>query len=179
VTTGSLAWSYPDVPSGFGTTHDVVLDVDRNLLSSVTGSSVTPTNKLVRVTATGEADGESQSGNIQVSPLLGAGGRLYSVDTSGTLSAWSAGNLAVTWSTKLDSSITSVTAPNLDCTRDASGEKQLGRPGVLYFGTQTASVYAVVVDSPGLDVNAQWPMYLHDPRHTSNAQTGMAEFGCE
>jgi hypothetical protein len=178
VTTGSLAWSYPDVPSGFGATHDVILDVDGNLISSASWASVGPKDKLVRVTASGKPDGETPSGFISVSPLLGAGGRLYSVDGMGTLSTWQAEDLSASWSIRLEPS-TYVTAPNLDCSRDANGEKQFGRPGVLYYGTQTASVYAVVVDSPGLDVGAQWPMYLHDPRHTSNAQTGMAEFGCE
>ncbi|MBK7863597.1 MAG: hypothetical protein IPJ65_34325 [Archangiaceae bacterium] len=78
-------------------------------------------------------------------------------------------------------------SPNLDCTRDDLGRPVPGRPGVLYFVSSSTTVpgevrdvqlYAIVVDSAGIDTTAPWPMALHDPRHTNNAATDLAEFRC-
>lgn len=76
-------------------------------------------------------------------------------------------------------------APVLDCTRDLTRAKSPGRPGVAYsvesshsFGGRTVSLVAVIVDSAGIDTAAEWPVHLHDPRHTNNSATPLTEFSC-
>ena len=46
-----------------------------------------------------------------------------------------------------------------------------GVPGVLYAATTSGKVFAVIVDSPGLDPAAPWPRYQHDARNTGNPAT--------
>lgn len=69
------------------------------------------------------------------------------------------------------------TAPALDCTR-LNGTPVPGAPGVLYVGDSTGSVFSFVVDTAGLDPDAQWPKLLHDPRNTNNAATDLTAFAC-
>jgi len=69
---------------------------------------------------------------------------------------------------------------NLDKNRDAAHPCALGQPGVLYVvtaGTQT-TVYAILVDSPGIDGSAPWPRYQHDPGSTGNSGTSLAAWAC-
>jgi hypothetical protein len=47
----------------------------------------------------------------------------------------------------------------------------VGPLGVLYVGSVSGSLYALVVDSPGLDSTAPWPKYQHDVRNTGNPTT--------
>lgn len=68
----------------------------------------------------------------------------------------------------------------LDCTREDGGVRP-GGPGVLYTTTSVSTstfVEAIVVDSPGIDSAAPWPMETHDPRNTSNLTTPLSEFAC-
>jgi len=43
--------------------------------------------------------------------------------------------------------------------------------GSLYVGSLSGNMFAVVVDSPGLDSTAPWPKYQHDVRNTGNPTT--------
>ncbi|MBL8957998.1 MAG: hypothetical protein JNK82_44905 [Myxococcaceae bacterium] len=72
---------------------------------------------------------------------------------------------------------------SLDCSRDSSGNGQAGQPGVLYTRSYVSAqdvdvLRAVVVDSPGLDDQAAWPMEKHDPRNTNYLATPLADFSC-
>jgi len=58
----------------------------------------------------------------------------------------------------------------MDCARD-SGVAAGSATGPLYVGTTGGSLYALVVDSPGLDSTAPWPKYQHDVRNTGNPTT--------
>ena len=67
----------------------------------------------------------------------------------------------------------------LDCSRNGAGVKLSNRPGVVYFSSAAVpAIYAVVVDSRGLDFNASWPLPQHDPRRTNSAETSLAPFSC-
>lgn len=75
---------------------------------------------------------------------------------------------------------------NLDCARDSSTAKLPGRPGTLYvvwaFDYQSPNprtrLEALVVDSPGIDGTAKWPMAQHDPRNSNNLLTPLTDFSC-
>ena len=102
------------------------------------------------------------------SPTLGADGLLYLPTEDGQLSAVSPGG-ALLWSARLGSG--RGTAPMLDpCRR------------TLYLATQdgpTGALWAIAVDSPGLDVRAAvWPHARHDYQGTGNAAAaGLVECG--
>ena len=79
-----------------------------------------------------------------------------------------------------------ITSPNIDCTRAASGAPIPGRPGVLYLvrssrnlgAFREGELFAIIVDSPGLETASIWPKAFHDPRNTNNGATNLAEFTC-
>ena len=60
---------------------------------------------------------------------------------------------------------------NLDCSRSSDGGVMSGMPGVLYAASQDGKVFAILVDSTGLDPSAPWPKYQHDSRNTGNPGT--------
>jgi hypothetical protein len=43
--------------------------------------------------------------------------------------------------------------------------------GILYVGSVSGSLFAVVVDSAGLEPTSPWPKYQHDVRNTGNPTT--------
>jgi hypothetical protein len=58
-------------------------------------------------------------------------------------------------------------APTLDCAR--VGGVPVARPGTLYVvGPGDPNVYALIVDSHGLDVLSPWPKFQHDGRNSGN-----------
>lgn len=123
----------------------------------------------------------SASGNIHGAPLLGEGGLLYVGTSAGTLEARNSADLSSVWSWSGTAAMklgTIESSPNIDCTRNASGAKVSGAPGVLYFGSNNGKLYAIIVDSRGIDTTAPWPKYQHDPRNTGNADTPWTEFAC-
>jgi hypothetical protein len=113
------------------------------------------------------------AGALVASPVLGQGGFVYTVDQAGNVVTWDTG-LTQHWS------FAPAAAPatlNLDCARDSSGNL-LPRPGVLLIASNTGTLYAIVVDSVGIDNLAPWPMAQHDPRHSGSAGTNLSEFIC-
>ncbi|MBL8950702.1 MAG: hypothetical protein JNK82_07995 [Myxococcaceae bacterium] len=88
------------------------------------------------------------------------------------------------WSTPLSVNGVLARPVSLDCSRDSGGGKLAGRPGVLYTtasiaGASPATILtAIIVDSPGVDGDAPWPMEKHDPRNTNNLTTPLGEFSC-
>jgi outer membrane protein assembly factor BamB len=112
------------------------------------------------------------AGTLRGAPVVGRNDRLYTLNTEGRVTAWTASTLTPQWSVELVLDLSAVDAsPTLDCHRDASGQGLTGRSvGTLYFGGGTR-LYALVVDSPGLDPNSPWPKYQHDARNTGNPAT--------
>jgi hypothetical protein len=108
-------------------------------------------------------------------PVLGRDGTLYATISSGgpgSLMAWSSTELSPRWTADLGR-IEEGSELTLDCARNASTGAQLaGRPGVLYVASGLERrLYAIVVDSPGLDASAPWPKFQHDARNTGNPAT--------
>src|SRR5262249_7192101 len=103
---------------------------------------------------------------VQTTPLLTSDGRIYSVAPSGLLEV-PASDLSIDWSWPMPAPVEA--SMNIDCARDSSGAKLIGRPGVLYVAGDNGKLYAVVVESRGLDVSAAWPRHQHDPRNTGNS----------
>ena len=60
--------------------------------------------------------------------------------------------------------------PTLDCNRRRPGSGT----GILYVATDTHSLAAIVVDSPGLDPNAPWPKYQRTAGNVGNTATSFA-----
>ncbi|MFL5346807.1 MAG: hypothetical protein ACJ8AT_18655 [Hyalangium sp.] len=110
-------------------------------------------------------------GTLKGSPVIGKNDRLYTLNTVGKLSAWIASSLAPVWSADLVLDLAKDTSPTLDCRRDASGNAVAGSSmGSLYFAGGN-KLYAIIVDSPGMDPNAPWPRFQHDARNTGNPAT--------
>ncbi|OJH42310.1 hypothetical protein BON30_03640 [Cystobacter ferrugineus] len=120
------------------------------------------------------ADGGTQtiqtpSEIIKGTPVWGAGGYVYTASsTSGVIQARRPLE-HIEWQFDAESPIEA--SMNLDCSRAADGGVVAGMPGVLYAASQDGRVFAIVVDSPGLDSTAPWPKYQHDSRNTGNPDT--------
>nr|AYM53322.1 cell surface protein [Cystobacter fuscus] len=120
------------------------------------------------------ADGGTQSIQtpsevIKGAPVWGAGGYVYTASsTSGVIQARRPLD-HIEWQFDAESPIEA--SMNLDCSRAADGGVLSGMPGVLYAASQDGRVFAIVVDSPGLDSTAPWPKYQHDSRNTGNPDT--------
>ncbi|HVP60842.1 MAG TPA: PQQ-binding-like beta-propeller repeat protein, partial [Myxococcaceae bacterium] len=107
------------------------------------------------------------SGPARSVPLAGAGGLLYVASNAGSLEARSSDRRVWAVSLAPEGISASVT---LDCSR--APRSAAGNPsGILYSATTAGSLFAIVVDSPGLDSTAPWPKYQHDVRNTGNPST--------
>jgi hypothetical protein len=111
---------------------------------------------------------ESPLGPITAAPVLGQGGLVYALNTSGQLSVLD-NTLKLHWSAPVSGTGFNV-SPNLDCNRDSSGTPRAG-PGVLYVQSNDGMLTAILVDSHGLDTSSPWPRYQHDARNTGNSTT--------
>jgi len=109
---------------------------------------------------------------IKAAPAVGSDGSLYVSGSDGQLHLFS--GKQVVWSQLLEGSLES---PTLDCSRDGALQP-LARPGILYVGTSTGALFAIITDSRGLDVTSPWPKLHHDPGNTSNASVSLAPFAC-
>lgn len=164
--TGSFSWNV-----GNGNLGSITLSGDGS--SFFVATTLPP--KLVRFNGTGQTVAQGDIGADKASALaLGEGGKVYSVNGSGTLTVWTR-DVAPLWSTGLGvGSLGDSPKVTLDCNRIRSGAV-----GSLYLASRkTQSVVAVVVDSKGLDLDAHWPLDRHDSRHTSYLQTPLDAFGC-
>jgi len=109
-------------------------------------------------------------GTLRGAPVVAKNDGLFTLNTAGRLTAWTASTLAPLWNVDLPFSTGVVEASmTLDCRREASGRAVAG-PGTLYVPVGSR-LYAFLVDSPGLDPNAPWPKYQHDARNTGNPAT--------
>ncbi len=135
--------------------------------------SLSPPNQLTRYNFSppGVAQTVPGTGVIAAAPVLGADGKVYTLNKTGELVVWSGSDLASQW--RLSISATNVEAsPTLDCAR-GDDFIPLGSnvPGVLYVAVGN-KLHAFVVDSPRLlkETNS-WPKYQHDARNTGNPAT--------
>jgi PQQ-like domain len=163
--TGSLLGSYPD-----------------GGLSSDPGGPVQINGQLVFSDASTQSasvlfveDNLSQGSRISIpetaasTPLAGAGGKLYLATVSGSLLCRTLGEAS--WSGLLGPAESFLGSPTIDCAARDAGVPVSSMGGVLYVGSLGGNLFAVVVDSPGLDSSAPWPKYQHDVRNTGNPTT--------
>ncbi len=118
-------------------------------------------------------------------PLLGAGGHVYVIGSDGVLRVLNATTLVEEWNW---SGLFPASAPpsaisqlNLDIDRSVPIPCGPSQPGVLYVASTAAGVtklVALLVDSPGLDRQAPWPRYQHNPANTGNSATGLTLWTC-
>lgn len=118
----------------------------------------------------------SLSGAIIGAPAIGADKRLY-VSTRGSKLYALTSSGTVDW--ELDLGHASESSPALDCARHPDGSIDPSRPGTLYVGTDGGKLFAMVVDSKGIDVDAPWPKLHRDPRNSSNASVDLRQFECK
>lgn len=111
--------------------------------------------------------------NVQGGFVLGAGGRLYTTSvrnsSSQVVQSRDAASLAIRWEGPGPK-----TGLSLACGPS-------GRTGVLVGadpGASVPTIYSIVVDDPGLDATADWPMNLHDPRGSRDAASSLSSFQC-
>jgi hypothetical protein len=126
----------------------------------------------------------------ELTPILGGGGLVYVLGTSGELFVRRQAGLAEVWQGTIAATTPSaVTQMALDVYRDSAGQKvcpsgtATTRPalGVLYVLTKsgsTATLTAVVVDSAGLDNQAPWPKYQRDNGNTGNINSDISAWTC-
>jgi hypothetical protein len=159
--------------SGHPLVGDAVIDGQRNLYAGEESP-----NQIAKVLIGTTTELTKATDSVSGAPILGAGGITYTVANSGAISAWKTADLTPLWTASLGTGIQVLASPNLDCSRNADGSARAGAPGVLYMASETGKIYALLVDSPGVDATAPWPMYLHDPRHTANSTTDLTPFSC-
>ncbi len=100
-------------------------------------------------------------------PTVRSGSRIRAIDSA---------SLTVLWETPIALGATAFAPWSIDCARGGPGVP--GSPGVLYAAEGASRITAIIVDSPGVDGTARWPMLQHDPRNTSNSLTPLTDFYC-
>lgn len=115
------------------------------------------------------------SENLQLPLALGEGGLLYTAsrDVASDKTALQVrdfATLAVLWSAP--SSASPVHGFALDCRRPGAGTL------IGEGGDTTPSLYALIVDSRGVDANADWPLIRHDPRNTNDRAASLVPYTC-
>jgi len=156
---GPVGWIYGD-----GGTWNPSISSSNSIIYGDTGSRL---NSVTLNASTGTyvaLDG----GISQGSPLVGKDGLIYVAATDSNLSVFDP-SLNLHWTIQLLASVEASLA--IDCSRNSLGVIIPGRPAVLYVTTTGGQVYALIADSEGLDVDAGWPKYQHDPRNTGNSTT--------
>jgi hypothetical protein len=127
--------------------------------------------------------GTAQTQFGSFAPVVGRSGKLYVVGRDGVVRGLNASTLAEEWNWGAGVLPTNgaVAQLNLDINRDAVSPCGTGQPGVLYIAATRSNVttlYAVLVDSAGLDRNAPWPRHQRDPSNTGNPATALTSWTC-
>ncbi|MBS1153473.1 MAG: cell surface protein [Myxococcaceae bacterium] len=114
-------------------------------------------------------------GLVSATPAVGAGAVIYAASNAGYVYAFD-NTLNELWKISLGTSFD--TSPALDCgPRLADGGVNPG-PGTLYLaGTGSGALYAIIVDSRGLDPTAPWPRFQRDTRNTGSVETPVIASG--
>lgn len=142
--------------------------------------------RRVALNSTGPSFGMADAGQLGGSladraPLLGRGGKVYLVGDDGALRAVNATTLTEEWRWSSAFPVGPTSQLSLDINRDSATPCAAGQPGVLYVAASNNSqtrLYAVLVDSQGLDLLAPWPKHQHNPANTGNAATSLAPWTC-
>jgi outer membrane protein assembly factor BamB len=168
---GSPSWQFPAAGGTLATAYGpAVTSSDELVYGSADGIL-----RKIAIGATSPSHTGASTGQVKGVPALGAGGNVYTANASGDIEAWTP-DLQPLWRFEGDASFE--TSVSLDCARTPAGVKIPGRPGVLYAAASNGKVYAFITDSRGLDVNAPWPKFQHDPRNTGNTATSLTDFTC-
>jgi hypothetical protein len=172
-TGGSLSRVYPTDPSLFSRVFNLAVG-SGNVAYFGTDSGTTDKSFLsLQLDGAGAVPTSVPNvGTLRSAPAIGRNDRLYTVNTLGRVEAWTASTMTSQWSADLTLILDAVDAsPALDCRRDSSGQGLTDKPlGTLYVGG-SSRLFALIVDSAGLDPNAPWPKYQHDARNTGNPAT--------
>jgi hypothetical protein len=97
-------------------------------------------------------------------PVAGLGGLAYFATAGGSLESRSSASTQ-NWSGFLGGGESFAGSPTIGCGPQGSAS------GVLFVGSTSGNLFAVIVDSSGLDPSAPWPKYQHDVRNTGNPTT--------
>ncbi len=173
---GQFRWRFPTTFSGPGPVRNLTIGTGNTAFFGrevTTGSAALTAFDLTSQTPRVSAP---NAGSFPGAPVLGSSGILYTASATGPaanvgeVSAWSANDLSPRW--KLSDSVGRAHAsPALDCARNPDGAPAEARVGVLYVPALDGRMYALIVDSPGLEKNAPWPKYQRDARNTGNTAT--------
>jgi hypothetical protein len=113
--------------------------------------------------------------------LIGKGGVNYVIGSDGVVRAYDNG-LVELWNGSAAPVLNAAMSElNLDINRDVAAPCSAGQPGVLYVTASSSNetrVYAILVDSAGLDRGAPWPKHQHDPSNTGNPATLLNSWTC-
>jgi hypothetical protein len=189
VVSGALDWVFPDGGSSGGKAWGMAVGQGDTLyfdfVTNVTSALVALPVESASLTL---FQPQGSLTNLPGVPVIGKDGTLYVgdqafTDSEGTTPSQVAAyapDLTPLWALEVSGSVS--TSMAIDCARDPSGNP-VGRPGTLYVPTTHPvagidQLYAIIVDSHGLDTHAPWPKYQHDPRNTGNAGTDLSEFDC-
>ncbi|MBU8898967.1 hypothetical protein KRR26_25470 [Corallococcus sp. M34] len=179
VTDGSGVQPYPSTPEA-SQIQSLVVGTEAGAGVAYFGRSNSDTGALsaVSVTDLRELRSAPNAGRFPNAPVLGEGGVLYTASATGAqpgvgeVTAWSAASLTRLWS--LSDSVGRVIAdapsgsPALDCARTSTGAARPESLGTLYVPGANGTLYALIVDSRGLDSTAPWPRPQHDARNSGN-----------
>ena len=113
----------------------------------------------------GSGNTETLSGPLVGTAAVGAGGFVYVGTLTGTLEAHSATATTI-WTSPMGATESFLASPTIAC-----GDSGAAQSGALLLASTSGSLFAVLVDSPGLDPTAPWPKYQHDVRNTGNPTT--------
>jgi len=104
---------------------------------------------------------------------------MYSIHSDDRLRVWRTADLSLEWEGELmPQPLDRLVGLTLDCDRGSDRVGRKGAPGILYMTTTYYGVVAIIVDSPGIDARAAWPVFQHDPRGTNNSSTSLEPFSC-
>ncbi|MCY1081550.1 PQQ-binding-like beta-propeller repeat protein [Archangium lansingense] len=169
----SAAWRYPASFEGVAPVRNLAIGAGNVVFFGHEDSTGSAPLTAIDLFSTAPRASVPNAGSFPGSPVLGASGVLYTASATGPaaaigeVSVWSANDLTLRW--KLSDSVGRAQAsPSLDCARQADGTPAAQPKGVLYVPGLDGRLYALVVDSPGLEKNAPWPKYQHDARNTGN-----------
>jgi hypothetical protein len=111
---------------------------------------------------TGDFAAAQSTGLVRSVPAMGSDELVYALTTNGMIDVRDV-SLRPRWSAQVSQGRFWASS-TLDCSR------QFGR-GVLYAASDLGELFAVLVDSVGLDPASPWPKYQHDVRNTGNPAT--------
>jgi hypothetical protein len=164
-TSGSLLANYPD--GGLFSDPGGPIQLSAQLVFSDNSNSSPSILFVDETLAQGSVSKIPEAASA--TPVAGAGGRIYLVTGPGSLLCRTP--VEASWSASLGAAESFLGSPTIDCGARDAGVPVASVLGILYVGSAGGNLFAVIVDSPGLDSSAPWPKYQHDVRNTGNPTT--------